>query len=648
MIAELINQPQNIGSPFACMIEQVSGSAIRPTVILRAKMQARIGAVLFEAWEEIGRHTFEAPALVGDAFRRIVAVGAIPGASAYQAECNAADIQEIALQTGPYLALVEPLTWLDSEAVALAGGETSIEVGVSPAGSGALSVGIEQSDASAFAAVVKIEALFESGYAELGRYSFAAPAPGPGKRVVAVADVPGALSYRITAASLEGTGARPYAQIGPYKNVSSPLAWLVNGAAPVPPSTNTQPITVTYVAPNGDDATGERGNYDRPFLTIDAAFAVMFDGDTLMLAPGSYAPCTVPPELTCSMIGMGNAAYPTVSIFSDAGPALDWSPLGSQSLTVRNVHFQTTDGAAFAFQALGDGITNDHQLVMENCRFQSAGTAAALMFYMGSVTMRDCSGDIVITDCNSALVDGQDSGDLFLEAAEPIPAPVFHTGYFVKNSRIADLTQADNARVEADQGCFCALLSTRAGAAPVGPSGHLYYRGEAEDIDLVIDDGVDRRIRMQGALVFGSAQLTSTAAVDNVTIDARGANFATVQMGNAIGAAGEFILDIRGGSVASYALSSFDTECKVDRDSGSGRLSIANGAASYTFSSLGGAIFGPAYPNAAQVAYILAPSVPPALAGEAVTITTSNGDGFDATSGYAAPQDCDVLFIRFE
>jgi len=647
MIANLTNTPQNLGAPFACMIQQTTGSAIRPIVILRALMQARIGALLFETWIEIGRHTFEAPSLVGNAFRRVVAVGAISGALAYQAECNAADIEEVSLQTGPYLALVEPLTWLDSEALNFIGNETTIEVGVNPAGNGALSVGIEQDDTSVFGARVKIEALFESGYVELGRYAFAAPAPGPGRRVVALAAVPGALSYRITAASLEGTGVRPYALIGPYKNLSSPLTWLVNGAPPVP-ATSTQPITVTYVAPNGDDATGERGNYDRPFLTIDAAFAVMLDGDTLMIAPGNYAPCTVPRGLTCSMIGMGNADCPTVSILSDAGPALDWSPLGSQALTVRNVHFQTTDGAAFAFQALGDGITNDHQLVMENCRFQSAATAAALLFFLNAVTMRDCSGDIVITDCNSALVDGQSSGDLFLEAAEPIPAPVFHTGYFVKNSRIADLTQADNARVEADQGCFCALLSTRAGAAPVGPSGHLYYRGEAEDIDLVIDDGVDRRIRMQGALVFGSAQLTSTAAVDNVTIDARGANFATVQMGNAIGAAGEFILDIRGGSVASYALSSFDTECKVDRDSGSGRLSIANGAASYTFSSLGGAIFGPAYPNAAQVAYTIAPSVPPALAGEAVTITTSNGDGFDATSGYAAPQDCDVLFIRFE
>lgn len=646
MIANLTNTPQNLGAPFACMIQQTTGSAIRPVVILRALMQARIGALLFETWVEIGRHTFEAPSLVGNAFRRVVAVGAISGALAYQAECNAADIEEVSLQTGPYLALVEPLTWLDSEALNFIGNETTIEVGVIPAGNGALSVGIEQDDTSVFGARVKIEALFESGYVELGRYAFAAPAPGPGRRVVALAAVPGALSYRITAASLEGTGVRPYALIGPYKNLSSPLTWLVNGAPPVP-ATSTQPITVTYVAPNGDDATGERGNYDRPFLTIDAAFAVMSPGDTLMLAPGEYAACVVPSGLFCTMIGMGDSGTPSARIFTDTGAALTWEPAGADSLALVNLLVQTTDAGAFAVNALGDGVANQATLFAQNSRFFSAGTAAILAFALADATFKGCQGDTVITDCDTGLVQSHLDGDVFLEVAEPIPGFVTHSQYTVKGSRTGNLTQADNARVEVDRASYADFVSTRAGGAPVGPSGWLHFSGECEDINVETDEGVNDRLQFRDAICRGTATLTSTATLSDMYIDARGATFTLIAMGDAGGPV-EFVLDVRGGSVSSYALSSFDTFCKVDRDVGASLVTVAPGAASYTFSSLGGAIYGPAFPTGTQLAYSVSPQTPPVLAGEAVTVTSATPDGFDADSGYAAPVEVRVIYARFE
>lgn len=645
MIAELTNNPQNIGSPFACMIQQPDGSAIRPEVILRAKMQARIGAILFDAWIEIGRHTFEAPSLVGSVGRRVVAVGAISGALAYQAECNAADIEEIDLQTGAYLALVEPLTWLDSNPIPFVGNETSIEVGIVPASAGALSVGIEQSDASIFGASVKIEALFESGYVELGRYAFDAPAPGPGKRLVALAAVPGALSYRITAASLEGTGVRPYAQIGTYRNLSGPLSWLVNGGPPAP-GASTQPISVTYVAPNGNDATGQRGNYDQPFLTIDAALAAMQQGDTLMLAPGEYAPCEVPSGLQCTLIGMGSPRDTSVRIVSTGGAALSWSPVGVDSLTLRNIRLQTTDAGAFALEALGDGVTNFAVFVAENCKFFSAATAAAICFSLDRAELKGCEGNVVLTDCNSGLVEDLAGGDLFLEVAEPIPAPVFHTGYVVKGSQIGFLTQADNARVEADQTTRATFVSTRAGAAPVGPVGRLYYHGEAEDMNLVIDEGVSTRIQLQEANVTGTAILTSTATVSDSVIDARGANFSSVLMGDS-GAGVQFVIDLRGGSIRDYFASFFDTNCKVDRDGGSSRVTVPPGLSTFTFSSLGGSIQGPAYPAAVQVSYVAAPSVVPAP-GESITLSLPTGDGFDVTSTYAIAQDVEVIYSRHD
>jgi hypothetical protein len=67
---------------------------------------------------------------------------------------------------------------------------------------------------------------------------------------------------------------------------------------PSPPvSPANPPVTVTYVAPNGSDTTGQRGNPLAPFLTLQAAVNAALDGDTIVVASGSYptpwgrAPC---------------------------------------------------------------------------------------------------------------------------------------------------------------------------------------------------------------------------------------------------------------------------------------------------------------------------------------------------------------------
>lgn len=642
MIAEIQNSPQNTGAPFAVAIHQPSGSAIRPTVIVRAKMQARIGVVLFETWLEIGRHTFEVPSLVGGAGDRVVAVGAIPGASGYQAECTAADLEDIEIQTGPYNALVEPLTWLDSNNETPAGTATAIEVGTPPAGQGALSVGVHQDDTSVAACFVVIEASFESGYVELGRYQFSAPGPGgPGDRVVAVCEVPGALSYRITATSADG--ARPYALVGAYKNVSSPLAWLIGGAVPVPPVTGNQPETVTYVAPNGNNTTGERGNYHAPFLTLNAALAAIQPGDTIMIAPGDYGPCEVPAGLFCTIIGMGDPSTPSVRILAtEGGEALIWQPTEGDNLTLRNLVLQTTDPTAFALVAQGDGVANLASFTAENTLWFSAAASAALFNFLASVNLNRCGGIFAVSDCNGGLCNDHRFGEMEIEVAEPIPGPVLLDTFYVKGSRfdgLAGINVLSNARIDCDETCYALVVATGGGFLPIGPAGLLIYSGKAEDGLLTIDDGDSLRIRMPQSDFSGNVSITSTAiAGSRPRIDARSATLGTVIMSDA--AADELILDLRGGSIRDYLGSAFDTNCRVLRDSGGGRLlSVAPGVKVYTFSSLGGTLPGPAYPTTEPPGYTITPMVLGVLATDQMAIIATDANGFTISSGYAAPQD---------
>lgn len=642
MIAEIQNSPQNTGAPFAVAIHQPSGSAIRPTVIVRAKMQARIGVVLFETWLEIGRHTFEPPSLVGGAGDRVVAVGAIPGASGYQAECSAADLEDIEIQTGPYNALVEPLTWLDSNNETPAGTATAIEVGTPPAGQGALSVGVHQDDTSVAACFVVIEASFESGYVELGRYQFSAPGPsGPGDRVVAVCDVPGAISYRITAISADG--ARPYALVGAYKNVSSPLAWLIGGAVPVPPVTGNQPETVTYVAPNGNNTTGERGNYHAPFATINAALAAIEPGDTIMIAPGEYGACVVPPGLFCTLIGMGDTTTPSVSISAlEGGEALFWQPIGGDSLVLRNLLLQTTDALAYALAVQGSSLVNNATFTAENTFWFSNASSDALFEFLAVLNLDRCGGRMIISNVNGADSScfGHQFGEVEVEVQEPIPGPVMLGRMQFKSCKFNGTTGINmraNGQATFDRGCFATTVTTEGGAGPIGPSGYLNFSGEADASMLEIDDGFSDRISLVDARIL-SPVLTSTAiAGSRPYINARGAKFDLVAMADA--GADEFILDVRGGSI-NYITSFFDTHSRVLRDSGGGTLlTVAPGVNVYTFSSLGGSLPGPAYPVTQRPGYTITPMVLGVLPTDQMAITAADADGFTITSGYAGSQD---------
>lgn len=93
------------------------------------------------------------------------------------------------------------------------------------------------------------------------------------------------------------------------------------------------PLATVYVEPpsplgRGNDATGQRGNAALPFATLDAALAVMLDGDTLELAPGSYAPPSAPIPAALKTGTIQTSGNPLSVVIDATGtglPCLDFS-----------------------------------------------------------------------------------------------------------------------------------------------------------------------------------------------------------------------------------------------------------------------------------------------------------------------------------
>jgi len=111
-----------------------------------------------------------------------------------------------------------------------------------------------------------------------------------------------------------------------------------------PPVVVTSPITVTYVAPNGDDATAARGNISKPFLTIQAALLAIVSGDVIDIAPAGppgtrYAENLVVPAALLEVTLRGPA-----EISPATGVALTYTPTGARAaLNLDTITIETRD-----------------------------------------------------------------------------------------------------------------------------------------------------------------------------------------------------------------------------------------------------------------------------------------------------------------
>ena len=109
-------------------------------------------------------------------------------------------------------------------------------------------------------------------------------------------------------------------------------------------ATPTSPITVTYVASNGSDTTGTRGNIFKPFLTVQAALLAVVSGDVIEIAPAGppgtrYAENLVVPAALLEVTLRGPA-----EISPATGVALTYTPTGARGiLNIDDVTIKTRD-----------------------------------------------------------------------------------------------------------------------------------------------------------------------------------------------------------------------------------------------------------------------------------------------------------------
>jgi len=77
-----------------------------------------------------------------------------------------------------------------------------------------------------------------------------------------------------------------------------------------------------FVSKNGNNATGARNDWSKPFLTIQAALAAALAGDTVFIFPGTYAEAVVMPDK--DNITIRGAGINAVNIAPVAGVPFTW------------------------------------------------------------------------------------------------------------------------------------------------------------------------------------------------------------------------------------------------------------------------------------------------------------------------------------
>lgn len=620
--------PANVSAAFTVLIRQPAWSGVRPNVIVRARMQSRLGPIALQEWIDIGERSFLAPSILGVGDARAVAVGGVPGASAYQVETTGDAEPEIVIGAGTYLDLLEPLTWIEGAGAADPGGvDRDFSASTSPSASGAVSIGIEQAGTTDPALVV-VEGFFDGRWYELGRRAFGAPGAGSRRRFVALGALPGVASYRARTRSPDP--AQPFLQVGSYKQLSQPFAWISGGAPIPPPGPSSGPESILWVAPNGSDATGARGDISLPFATIGGALAAASSGDTILVAPGTYPAVTVPAALDVSIVGVGDRSR--VLVFAPAGAALLWAPSGVERLSLENITFLAPDGASPALQVNGSGFNRIDATAVE---VQSLSAASAEIANTDFSRLSGCGGSWAFGDCNGGQIeDGSGrvavNNTAFPARAFDIVSGVFDTIRIERNARILC-----SGAVSADL-----LESGPLTSGDELEDGQLSFSGRANNV--IVDTNGIGVFELLGARIAG---LLATQHGSSAQQQIR-ATAATIGQVIATVLNGSCTLDTRGGAVLQPI--NFIGTFYHDRDGGgAGGINVIPGVNVLQFQTSAGLLPGPDFPPAAigKVFYSVTPESQSGGSGE-ISIAGSFPSGVDVESSFAANADISINYWR--
>jgi hypothetical protein len=391
---------------------------------------------------------------------------------------------------------------------------------------------------------------------------------------------------------------------------------------PVPPAN--PPETVTYVAPNGSDITGERGNPLLPFATMQAAVDAALSGDTIVVAPGNYpAPWAVPLAKNLAVVGDGTPQNVSV------GP-LNWNPSTGERLTLENLFI---NGAL-----LSDGQPYTADFFGQRCVFGGSGLSTV---NMESVNLSDCSGLVTIVDSLRGNYRANDGAlTLSVNTTSNIPGKGIHrvSGRYAGLNAIQCLgetemrcdkaTNADNLRIG------------DLGVTSLGQFGRIAFEGIVSgdvSCQTAFANPANPLVNLTDATVRGTLTATHVGPNPSV-IRARNSAINSAVMSTTSGA---LTLDTTGGTDPNVLTSTFNANTFHLRKGGGARLlGVASGppAVSVLWTSLGGILPGAPYPPGTPVAYVAQGE------SDSLFIQNPDSDGFDLVNNFASPQDVSIVY----
>lgn len=413
-------------------------------------------------------------------------------------------------------------------------------------------------------------------------------------------------------------------------------------------SVNTQPATYVWVAPNGNDATGLRGDISAPFATVGAALRAALSNDTVLIAPGIYPAVLdtdfLAPLLAVTLKGVG--ARGSCVIATDTGPALRWTPgVTARRLTLRSLTIRTTDATASAVVAAGPGpgTPNNSALALQDCELSAPLLNALVVSSIATVDLLGCSGAALVTDCNGGLCQGHQSGDVGVFVDDPVPAHVTRSTFVIKASVVNILGVSGQAFVDADAATNAFALSAGTNPAPLGDTASVAFHGFASFATIFPSGTGNVGINLQNAQIPVLQCTSSVTAPNTQQIDARGATIGRAILQSPGG--GDLVLDTRGGYLGLGGDTVFGADCYWDRFGG-GAAVVALVAAGTTNPVFGTEFSEPPFPPGVTVVFTASPATLGTLATEQIAVTSVSNLGCEIASGYAAPINARVAWHR--
>jgi len=333
----------------------------------------------------------------------------------------------------------------------------------------------------------------------------------------------------------------------PRGNVSSSSSSSSNPTPPVNP-----PETVTYVAPNGSDATGERGNPLLPFATLSAAVNASLSGDSILVAPGSYTDsCIIPSEFSLSIIGLGQVE------FVHPGPILTWLPApgAPRRLLLRSLRLVATAANTSALVVNGTNSQEGHSVEVDDFFCKTPTTGMGLYVeQMDLVILNEGQADFQFHNCAQCYVNNVVSIYCTLSADNNLYS---NNRVLVNGGLFLQIFQSDRSRVIYEG------VTTEKLTANLTDDGTISFHGTSDDLFIKF-----------GALTEANPVDISRSKIKRLVVDAKNSSPQTVDargseilegLFSALDASAEAVLDTRGGSLNKESFNFIGANAAWDR-----------------------------------------------------------------------------------